>query len=434
MELPIRISPLGNNQPSTTDSLPSSEVDECAILDSPINMELLGCGFNAHGQLNGRDTTDSTEDRKSFTTLAVSKNIRIIFAGWSATVVILGTGIQIAGHIERVPDYTTTKHSYIELGSGTTKLLLVYGTAGGPIGLTSKCKHIWYAHRFTASFENDLLIYSPRHIEGNPDGVPNKLWLHQRRPKNREQPKLVAISHTNLTCVVLPAPSVKEQSRVFEFDNYETFTTWSALDNPLDPDLMPEYFNIPGRIINLVAGATCFAALTHEGHVLTWGDSRHPRCLARLPIYDEPAHTPGMVESFGGIPISKIDSGGWIFGALSVDRDLYLWGSGKPGSQDKLTTALGFGDDDVMPVDIPGVDNIIDFGIGSGHVVVVAEGGTIWVIGENFNGQLGLGEQASPNTVMEWTKVDIGGRLAVSAACGDLTTLITTIDARPSKH
>jgi alpha-tubulin suppressor-like RCC1 family protein len=202
-----------------------------------------------------------------------------------------------------------------------------------------------------------------RHIDETSDGATETLFLNQRHPKDREQPKFIAISHTDRTCIVLPAPTVKEQSRIFEFDSYEKFETWSILDDPFHPDVMPEYFDIPGRIINLVAGATCFAALTHEGHVLTWGDSRHPKCLARLPIEAEPAYAPGMVESFGGIPISKIASGGWLFGALSKDRDVYLWGSGKPGNQDKLITALGFGEDDITPVEIPGVDKIIDFGI-----------------------------------------------------------------------
>jgi hypothetical protein len=152
MDISIRLSLLIPEEPST-----QIKMENAIKSDTPIPMEpatsmvLLGCGFNAHGQLNGRDTADEVDDRKSFTRLAVSSNIRVIFAGWSTTVAILGTGVQVAGHVERVPSYAATEPLYLELGPETSEILSAYGTSGGPIGFTSKCKHIWYVYNHSLS-------------------------------------------------------------------------------------------------------------------------------------------------------------------------------------------------------------------------------------------------------------------------------------------
>ena len=56
------------------------------------------------------------------------------------------------------------------------------------------------------------------------------------------------------------------------------------------------------------------------------------------------------------------------------------------------------------PVDIEGKD-WADVAIGHDHVVALSTNGEVWVIGEGWNGQLGLKENM--NTVRKWTKVDI---------------------------
>jgi regulator of chromosome condensation len=168
--------------------------------------------------------------------------------------------------------------------------------------------------------------------------------------------------------------------------------------------------------------------LTQEGEVWTWGDPRYSRCLARLPSLETLAEKPELVEALGGLRISKIDAYGWVFGALSVEQDLYLWGSEKPGSngEDGLRALLGNGDEEVTLVEIDSVENILDFGIGDGFIVVLAEGGDLWVRGENSNGQLGIGEEM--RFVKEWTKVDraqICGADVVNVVVGDLCTFLT---------
>jgi alpha-tubulin suppressor-like RCC1 family protein len=186
---------------------------------------------------------------------------------------------------------------------------------------------------------------------------------------------------------------------------------------------------VPDRVKSLVAGATSFALLTEEGEVYSWGDPRYSRCLARTPSAEFPAEKPALVEVLGGIPISKIDTSGWMFGALSKEQDLYLWGSTKPGSNDDKGTRdlLGNGEEEIKLVEIEGVESVSDFGIGDGFIVVLAERGDIWVKGENENGQLGIGEGSK--VVSEWTIVDraqVGDANVVDVIVGELCTFLIT--------
>ena len=51
-------------------------------------MELYACGFNAHGQLNfSNSSKDSPQDIYLFQKILTGKSIRLLFAGWSTTVV-----------------------------------------------------------------------------------------------------------------------------------------------------------------------------------------------------------------------------------------------------------------------------------------------------------------------------------------------------------
>jgi hypothetical protein len=186
---------------------------------------------------------------------------------------------------------------------------------------------------------------------------------------------------------------------------------------------------ITGRVKSLVAGATSFALLTENEEVWSWGDPRYSRCLARIPSSDTLAEKPSLVDALGGIPISKMVAHGWIFGALSKEQDLYIWGSARPGSngEDGLKDLLGNGDEEVTLVEIDNVESILDFGIGDGFIIVLAEGGDLWVKGENRNGQLGIEEEIE--FVKEWTKIDrakIEGADVVNLVVGDLCTFLIT--------
>ena len=74
-------------------------------------------------------------------------------------------------------------------------------------------------------------------------------------------------------------------------------------------------------------------------------------------------------------------------------------------------------------------DVIVDFGVGEGHVIVLAETGEVYVMGRNGNGQLGLGIAAG-DVVKNWRRVDLGfglddkGSRVVGVAAGPRCSFI----------
>lgn len=110
-------------------------------------------------------------------------------------------------------------------------------------------------------------------------------------------------------------------------------------------------------------------------------------------------------------------AGGYLLSALTAGLDLYVWG-GHPGRRALLA---GVGDEPV-PVDIDGRD-IADVAVGESHVVVLAAGGDVFVIGDNASGQLGLPDKS----VESWTRVGLDlqdGQRAVGVAAGPKNTFI----------
>ncbi len=140
--------------------------------------------------------------------------------------------------------------------------------------------------------------------------------------------------------------------------------------------------------------------VTHE--VLTFGSPLHARSLGRDPTASHSADSPSAIPFLGGIPIGKIAAGGWIGAAVSQDRDLYLWG-GRVG-KDKRILALPEPSDDetVRLVDIQGGVDILDVGVGSGHVIALTAKGEVWAVGDGECGQLGTGERRFEE---DWVKV-----------------------------
>jgi hypothetical protein len=254
--------------------------------------------------------------------------------------------------------------------------------------------------------------------------------LSLERLGDTDSPKLSAITSTKATktSITFFQPPASNLIHILTFSTHNAFLSFYT--NPSSSEAGSyEYAMAPGRVKSLTAGATSFALLTEEGEIYTWGDPRYSRCLARLPTSSTPASTPSLVDALGGIPISKIDAAGWVFGALSKEQDLYLWGVGRPGSDgdDGLRDLLGNGDEEVKLVEIEAVESVIDFGIGDGFIVVLAEGGDVWVRGDNGNGQLGIGREEK--LIREWTKVErarIGVGNVVEVVVGDLCTFLLT--------
>lgn len=155
-------------------------------------------------------------------------------------------------------------------------------------------------------------------------------------------------------------------------------------------------------LISLLASATSFTALTATREVLTFGSALHPQCLGRDPTVTRSADSPCVIPFLGGIPIGKIAVGGWIGAAVSEDQDLYIWG-GRAGEERRMHALPKHSDDEaVRLVDINGGVDILEVGVGSGHVIALTAEGEVWAAGDGECGQLANGEKKFEE---DWIKV-----------------------------
>lgn len=164
-----------------------------------------------------------------------------------------------------------------------------------------------------------------------------------------------------------------------------------------------------------------FAALFADGSVYTWGDERYKACLGRDVSEANPAEKPGLVSALQELPtgpIVKIAAGGYILAALTAGSDLYLWG-GHPGRQTVPTEVT----DEPKPIVVEEED-IVDVAIGQSHLLVLTTKGSVYAIGGNENGQLGL---LSASKIDTWTLIELDlqhGSSVVGLAAGPRASFI----------
>lgn len=110
--------------------------------------------------------------------------------------------------------------------------------------------------------------------------------------------------------------------------------------------------------------------------------------------------------------------------AVSRDGDLYVWGRQPPGMDGGKrirclpgaggTISKGEGEDvdgdqgEVALVDIDGGVDVVDVGVGAGHVLALTRDGRIFGVGDNRNGQIGVGEGQGRGFCETWIELPIG--------------------------
>lgn len=127
------------------------------------------------------------------------------------------------------------------------------------------------------------------------------------------------------------------------------------------------------------------------------------------------ASEPCLVEDLLDLPtgkIHKLASGGYYTAALTSGNDIYLWG-GRPG-QPKILKDL---EEFPTPVDVDGID-WVDVGVGQDHVIALSTEGQVWVLGENQQGQLGLGGVITRTEEWQRVNIDLGGKQITKVYAG----------------
>jgi alpha-tubulin suppressor-like RCC1 family protein len=67
--------------------------------------------------------------------------------------------------------------------------------------------------------------------------------------------------------------------------------------------------------------------------------------------------------------------------------------------------------------------DVVDVAVGEGHVALVSKGGDVFVVGDNKNGQLGIG--SNEDFVEEWMKLP-NMKGAKGVVCGPKSTFLLT--------
>ncbi|KAI1486781.1 RCC1/BLIP-II [Biscogniauxia mediterranea] len=176
------------------------------------------------------------------------------------------------------------------------------------------------------------------------------------------------------------------------------------------------------QVVQLVAYETGFVALTRDGCVWSWGDERYAACLGREITPSSPAERPGIIEELEDLPtgkIVKVAAAGYVVLALTEGHDLYAWG-GHPGRQAILGDLTG----SPAPVLVEECD-ILDCGAGDSHIIALTVDGDVYVIGDNANGQLGLGVEKTAT----WVKVPLSleeAQSVIGVRAGQRSSFILT--------
>ena len=243
---------------------------------------------------------------------------------------------------------------------------------------------------------------------------------------------LIVLAMNDKVCITFKQAPNGHLCHVLQFASVGDFLSWFADPSGVKIDHETQHFEMQGRPSQLVAQNGVFACLMEGGEVWTWGDARF-RSLGRS-IKDSPAGRPAQVEALGGLKIVEIACGGWMGVALSEDRAAYIWGAGQPGWKGKTIRLLREAEaGEAVLVEIPSETgeplDILDIGAGDNNVAVLTEGGRLFVVGENTNGQLGIGSHEQWND--DWTEVTSLKNIR-KVICGPKVTFAFTAESSPS--
>lgn len=370
------------------------------------NSTIWAAGFNAFHQISTHDGDVWTFEPFAATGSASTDthDKEILYASWSGTVIREGTRLSSRGFQNFDTECPALREGF--------SLQSPFGDHNGLIGCLDSEGRVFYLDYY----------------EGEKDASTATLTC----PSGREAPPLshVSVAGNGRVAVTFKQAPNARLTHIAEFRSLADFMKWHA-DPSNEAHYPAAHHMLPGRPRQLLANAANFILLT-EGEVYTWGDPRF-RTLARSTAGEEavPADKPGLVEALGGLKIASVQCGsgvGWMASALSEDGALYLWGTTTPGDEGTIKCLQDVGAGEVCLVDI--VTNadaepadVVSVGIGRNHVAAIADSGKLFVVGDNSNGQLGLGKEQS--FIEDWTHVPFPGNLQKVLAAPKATFAFT---------
>ena len=160
-------------------------------------------------------------------------------------------------------------------------------------------------------------------------------------------------------------------------------------------------------------GGSFVYVVRQDGSILGWGDNRKGQLgttPAKLLLTPVPA-----ADGISGKDILDIQCGNENTLFLMKDGTVYTCGTYSRGTQ-----GLGRIDSIVKtPVQIPGLEHIVQISCGFGHNAALDRDGHLWIWGRNDHGQLGTGNKTGANTPLmlemeSVAAVSCGGKFTVA--------------------
>ena len=166
----------------------------------------------------------------------------------------------------------------------------------------------------------------------------------------------------------------------------------------------PTFTQVPGltSVKSIDVGCYHNLALRKDGTVWAWGNNDSGQ------IGDGTTDnrlTPVRVAKLSNV--EAIAAGYSHSVALKKDGTVWTWGM-NCDSQLGVETSE---DKSVLPVQVPGLNNVVAIAAGEGHTLVLKKDGSLWSWGSNSNGQLGSGSKVAKSV----TPVQVSGLTTITA-------------------
>jgi len=156
---------------------------------------------------------------------------------------------------------------------------------------------------------------------------------------------------------------------------------WQDSANPsfAGSDLTTAY----GQWAQLSAGASHSLALSTDGYPSAWGSDSSGQLGDNATTTEKgPSSGPALTG------ITQIVAGRGSSFSLAVKKDgtVWAWGANSSGQLGNNSTTTS-----KVPVQVPGLTNVIAIAAGASHALALKSDGTVWAWGLNASGQLGIG-------------------------------------------
>ena len=164
--------------------------------------------------------------------------------------------------------------------------------------------------------------------------------------------------------------------------------------------------------LTVASGERHSLALKSDGTVWAWGSNFKGQLGAGPIVFF--STTPVQVSSLNNI--KTITGGRFQSFAIEDNGTLWAWG-------DNFDGQLGIGNniDTNLPVQVINLNNIIDIASGYAHSIALRNDGTVWTWGNNDFGQLGDGSNTPSNIPLQVSS--LSGIIAISAGWGHCLAL-----------